>query len=133
MVKIAIDFDGVINTVKESEPGEFGDIVFGARDAIESFLKDGFEVIIYTARSDIGNVKRWLRKNDFPELEVTNKKVPSCSIYVDDRGYRFREWNQSVIDEIKSLAKETKEEIIESKPIIGYRKEFFKREANKEW
>ena len=129
MIKIAIDFDGVVNTVKESEPGEFGEAVFGVKDAIKSFLDDGFEVIIYTARSDLNNVKKWLKQNDFPNLEVTNKKIPSCSLYIDDRGFRFNEWSENEIKIMKEQALQTQEQLIAEKPVVGYKREFFEKEA----
>lgn len=103
MSVVAIDFDGVINKLVTSEPGEFLEAMPGALDAVNDFLKDGFDVIIYTARSDIEEVKKWLKENGFPNMLVTNVKI-SADIYVDDKGYRFNEWSNAVIDDVKELA-----------------------------
>ena len=100
---ISIDFDGVINKLKESTPGEFGPPVEGALGAVLNFLRDGFEVIIYTARSDLKEVRQWLTEHGFPKIIVTNTKY-SSDVYVDDKGYRFSSWDNTVIYDIKDLA-----------------------------
>ena len=100
---IGIDFDGVIHNKPESTPGEFSGPVEGALSAVNTFLRDGFDVIIYTARGDLPEVRTWLKDHGFPKLLVTNEKIPA-DIYVDDRGYRFFDWSQATIADIKDLA-----------------------------
>jgi hypothetical protein len=100
---IGLDFDGVIQSLRETKKGEFGIPVEGSLQAVDAFLRDGFEVLIYTARTDLVEVRRWLKEHGFPKMLVTNEKIPA-DIYVDDRGYRFFDWSNSTIDDIKELA-----------------------------
>ena len=104
MSTIGLDYDGVINQMTESSPGEFLPPIEGALMAVTSFLRDGFEVVVYTARTDLGEVKQWLVEHGFPKLVVTNEKLPA-DIYVDDKGYRFSgRWDKQKINEVKELA-----------------------------
>jgi len=103
MKSIALDFDGVLHA--DNHPyGEFGPVKFGARDAVRQFQKDGFKCIVHTARKDLTEVEKWLLRNGFPKMEVTNIK-PGADVYVDDHGYRLEQWSEYTIDTIKRLAK----------------------------
>ena len=92
-MKIAIDFDGVIchrvgiPTVmnKEDRP------VDGALHAIDLLLKMKYQLWVFTSNPDLHEVRAWLKRNDFPELEVTNIKKPA-HVYIDDRAIRFTNW-----------------------------------------
>lgn len=103
MAVIGLDFDGVLNQMKESTPGEFKPPIDGALHAVTSFISDGFDVWIYTARTDLKEVRFWLEEHGFPKLVVTNEKLPA-DIYVDDNGYRFYDWSRAVIEDIEELA-----------------------------
>jgi hypothetical protein len=103
MAVIGLDFDGVICQLTESKPGEFLPPVSGALSAVHKMVRDGNDVVIYTARSDLKEVKQWLADHGFPKLLVTNEKIPA-DIYVDDKGYRFYDWDKEVIEDIIDLA-----------------------------
>ena len=90
MKPVCYDFDGVLHEFKD---GWTGDIPEGLpiKDSVWAMnwlAKKGVKVIIFTTRTNIKEVKRWLKKHSFPEMEVTNKK-PHALVYVDDRGIRF--------------------------------------------
>lgn len=118
---VAIDFDGVIHSYKSrwTTPEEIHDgPTKGAREAIEKYLEAGFKVVIYTTRvserdegsprfqsapgAALAAVKNWLRKYDFPELEVTATK-PVAALYIDDRGYLFTGDNWPSIEYIEKF------------------------------
>jgi len=93
-MKILIDFDGTIckregiptkKIWKDYEPME------GALDAIVLFMNLGHKVWVFTSNPDPSGVRAWLKKNKFPELEITNIKRP-CHIIIDDRAVRFTNW-----------------------------------------
>jgi hypothetical protein len=93
--RIAIDFDGVIHQYvsKWTRPDEIhDDPVLGAKEAIQSYLDAGFEVVVMSSRAaDLSGkkaIESWLDKYGFPNMCVTHEKVGAV-IYIDDRGYRF--------------------------------------------
>ena len=95
--RIAVDFDRVVH--KYSEGWKDGSIydepVEGAIEAIKRLQKAGFEVFIFTSRSQKGEarnqaIRRWLRKHGL-KIEVTNIKKPAMA-YIDDRAIRFTHW-----------------------------------------
>lgn len=59
--------------------------------SIEKLIDRGFKVVVLTAREELEPVREWLKKNNFPEVEVTNIKPPAIA-YIDDRSIRFTNW-----------------------------------------
>lgn len=93
-MKIAIDFDGVlckregiptIRNWKNAEPME------GSLETVKLLLKMKHKIWIFSSNPELGKVKLWLDKNNFPKLEVTNIKKPA-HVYIDDRAIRFTNW-----------------------------------------
>ena len=84
-ITLAIDFDGVIRNTLTGKPIE------GALRAIKWLESKGRQVIITTARDDLDNVNKWLKKYNFNKT-ATNKKVKATAI-IDDRAIRFINWN----------------------------------------
>jgi len=93
-MNIAIDFDGVIckragiptiRDWKNAQPME------GALDAINLLRKNGHNVWVFTSNPEPQLVEEWLKENKFPELDVTNVKLPAHA-YIDDRAIRFTDW-----------------------------------------
>jgi hypothetical protein len=96
-MKIAIDFDGTIiertgfprklNFLKD-KPTK------GCLDAVSWLISEGHEIYILTARTEeeFSLVKDWLDNNNFPSIEITNKKKPGTRLYIDDRSIRFTNW-----------------------------------------
>ena len=95
--RILVDFDRVIH--KYSKGWNGGDIydgpVKGAIEAIKLLQFDGFEVVVFTSLSALGEarnieVRKWLKKHGV-EIQVTNTKLPAMA-YIDDRAIRFTNW-----------------------------------------
>lgn len=95
--RILIDFDNVIHEHDEDSEELDGEPVDGAFDAIEKLVKKGFAVSIFTARTDVSKVKKWLDGNfeDWRKYidSVSNTKAPA-TVYIDDRALRFESWKQ---------------------------------------
>lgn len=112
---IAIDFDGVIhNFDKGWHDGTcYGEPIPGALEAIKN-LSQNYKIIIFTAKAKPNRplvqgktgltlVEEWLKKHDIFKYvsEITSEK-PRAQIYIDDRGYRFINWDKTFHD-IKRL------------------------------
>ena len=106
---VAIDFDGVIhNDTKGFHDGTiYGDIIDGSQDAIKQIAQT-YHIVIFTAKAKkerplINNmtgtelVWEWLQKHDLDQYvdEVTAEK-PRAFLYIDDRGYRFNNWSDTL-------------------------------------
>jgi len=88
---IGVDLDG---TLARSDDVSFslsriGDPIPKMMDLVKSMLKDGVRVKIFTARAcdseQVQLIEAWLRKNDIPDLEVTNIKDYDMIQLYDDR------------------------------------------------
>ena len=112
---IAIDFDGVIhNFDKGWHDGTcYGEPIPGALEAIKDLSKR-YKIIIFTAKAKPNRplvngktgmvlVEEWLKEHDIFKYvsEITSEK-PRAQIYIDDRGYRFVNWDKAIQD-IKGL------------------------------
>jgi hypothetical protein len=90
-MRIALDFDGVI--AENIGFPEIGKVKEGVKDAITDFKKKGFSIYVHTARHDTEEVSKWMKEQGFPEMMVTNMKLPA-DVYVDDRAYRIIDWSR---------------------------------------
>jgi len=112
LVTIGIDFDGVIHRYSKGWNGGsvYDPPMDGALEALEEIMRE-YPVFIFTAR-DPYQVKeafrRWGVVNVLSEREpgrkfwntrdlilVTNHKYPA-QMYIDDRGYRFENWEDTL-------------------------------------
>jgi len=106
---IAIDLDGVIFKYDEWRGiDHFGEPVKGARLALEELKHQGFEIVIYTTRTNPGanpgytkyqlaaKVDRALKKHNIPfdRIEIAGK--PIAKYYIDDRAIRFSGWGETL-------------------------------------
>ena len=106
---IAIDFDGVIHLFdKGFHDGTcYGDPLEGSLKAIE-LLSKKFNIIIFTAKAKPDRplingktgtelVIEWLTRHNVMQYiqEVTAEK-PRAQVYIDDRGYRFENWSDTL-------------------------------------
>lgn len=97
---VSIDFDGVISTYNGWKGADhYGKPILGAKKFIEKIVAAGFTPIIWTTRNK-NKIKKWLKDNKFPDLEVTNKKYPS-SVYIDDRCVQFKGNFKNLIKDLK--------------------------------
>ena len=106
---ISIDFDGVIHDWSKGwhDGTCYGEPIKGALEAIK-LLSKKYQIIVFTAkcrpdRPPINGktgkqlVIEWLKKHDLLDYisEVTHEK-PRAMIYIDDKGYRFQSWNNTI-------------------------------------
>ena len=98
---IGIDFDGVIHQYSEGwKDGSIYDKpIEGTEKALVSLLDKGFDLFIFTARDNRNAIPNWLKMffNDerIHNIKVTDKKLPA-QLYIDDRGFRFENWEKSL-------------------------------------
>lgn len=93
---IAIDFDRVIH--KYSKGWNDGTIydtpVAGAKEALLSLISQGYQIVIFTARSNVLDVAPWIEKHlGISNIKVTNIK-PAAKVYIDDKAIRFTTWKE---------------------------------------
>ncbi|MCR5184384.1 MAG: TerC/Alx family metal homeostasis membrane protein [Opitutales bacterium] len=88
---IGVDFDGTLAQYTSSKNIEkIGKPVPIMLERVRHWIKHGYTVKIFTARAALGEagiapVKKWLKENGLPELEVTNQKDFSMIELWDDR------------------------------------------------
>lgn len=115
---IAIDFDGVIHKYSKGwhDGTIYDDFVEGSLEAIESFLKKGYNVFILSTRTP-KQIKRYFDNLNYDDpcssaipfkyqvipfwtrvfwnkkgvVGITNRKL-AADVYIDDRGCRFQTW-----------------------------------------
>ena len=90
---IAIDFDGVIHKYSKGwkDGACYDDPMEGSLEALNRLKRKGYNIVIFTAREDIGAVQWWFEDHAGWVPEVTNRK-PIAIAYIDDRGIRFTNW-----------------------------------------
>jgi hypothetical protein len=106
---LAIDFDGVIHTFdKGFHDGTcYGDPIEGSLEAVRELSKR-YKIIIFTAKAKpdrplvngktgVELVSEWLDKYGILNCvkEITSEK-PRAMLYIDDNGYRFENWNDTL-------------------------------------
>jgi hypothetical protein len=106
---IAIDFDGVIhNADKGWHDGTcYGEPIQGAIEAIK-ILSQKYKIVIFTAKAKpdrplvngktgIELVKEWFNQHELDDyiFEITSEK-PRANLYIDDNGYRFKNWENTL-------------------------------------
>ena len=116
--RICIDLDGTIcYTKKEGEKYEDVLPLPGAIESLKQLKKDGWYIIIATARNmrtynhNIGQVAAfqtkivvdWLTKWEIPFDELWTK--PHVSLFIDDKNVKFENWEQ-INRDIESFKKE---------------------------
>lgn len=97
---ICVDFDGVLNEYDDYEEGDLGEPLTGSKEFIKE-LRKKYKVVILTSRQK-EQVNRWLRRNGFPSIKVTNRKVPAVA-YIDDRAIQFNGNYKKVISRLKNF------------------------------
>lgn len=92
---IALDFDGVIHSYTSlwTFPNEIHDGPTPlALAAVNDYIKAGLKVVVFSARARAATgrqaIQDWLKKHNFPDLEITSVK-PHAVLYVDDRAHLF--------------------------------------------
>ena len=90
---ILVDMDGVICTEEKTFERALALPIPGAREALEQFLRDGHEVIIYSARSwaELKMTQQWLTDHQIPYSGIHLGK-PIADVIIDDRAVAFAAW-----------------------------------------
>jgi len=70
----------------------------GVETALQNLKAAGKRLVILSSRPATV-IEQWLKDRDLDHYfdEVSNFKIPA-NIYVDDRGYKFNNWKQTVND-----------------------------------
>lgn len=85
---VSIDFDGVLSRYNGFQGENItGKPIDGAKEFILNLIDSGYKPIVFTTRKP-KLISNWLKKFNFPDIEVTNTKYPS-SVYIDDRCVKF--------------------------------------------
>ena len=106
---LAIDFDGVIhNANKGWHDGTcYGDPLPGSLEAIKELSKK-YNIVIFTAkcksdRPRVNNktgaelVYEWLEKHKvWDYIHSVTAEKPRAELYIDDNGYRFENWDNTL-------------------------------------
>lgn len=88
---IGVDLDGTLakQTPEKYKPEKIGKPIPKMVARIRRWVGRGKKVKIFTARADderaVNAIKAWLKKNELPDLEITNLKSPDMIEFWDDR------------------------------------------------
>lgn len=115
---VAMDLDGTLAQYNGWKGEEvIGDLLPGAREAMQSLKDAGTQVIIFTTRGRTDLIKAWLEKNRVPYDHINqNPDQPKgtsgkilADVYVDDRALHFQgDWAKT-LNELKHRLQETQE------------------------
>jgi len=93
---IAVDLDGTLAYYDEFRGKDhIGKPIPKMMDRVMKWLDEGKKVVIFTARAHGGElwispIKKWLKDNGLPDLEVTNVKTPMMTEFWDDRAIQVK-------------------------------------------
>lgn len=101
---ICMDFDGVLCESKGPYSRDhFGPPIKEGIRLLSILKKQGYNVVILTARKETDSVAGWLKRQGFPNLLVTNHKVPAVA-YIDDRALSWDD-DSKAEDILKAIPK----------------------------
>lgn len=119
-MRIVIDLDGTICPIKKSTES-YMDLLphEGAVEKLRLLRAQGHYLIIQTARnmatqeSNLGKVMKnigkitldWLDRYEIPYDEIYFGK-PNAQLYIDDRAFRFKSWQEINSDLLDKLSKD---------------------------
>ena len=109
---VCVDIDGVLadfyNCKERCDytcyPMNFDDmkrdecpVVHKAKEALRALRRAGVSIILCTGRIEPERevTERWLAENDFPYDRLIMGK-PRAVMYIDDFGYQFRNWDDTI-------------------------------------
>jgi len=107
---VAIDFDGVIHnhSLGYHDGTIYGDLIDGSKESIEKIHNMGFIIIIYTCKAHPNRplvhgesgtelIWKWLKDKSIDHFinDVVWGK-PHALLYIDDKGYRFKNWKDTI-------------------------------------
>jgi hypothetical protein len=91
-----IDFDSTVHDDKNPVEGrKMGLPIAGAKEALEKFLTQGHQIVIFTARAKDEYSKKvvsdWMYFYNIPFHDITNIKR-NADYYIDDKAIHFEKW-----------------------------------------
>ena len=106
---IGFDFDGTLVETDGWKGVEcIGKPIWSMWDRLKDHIARGDTVKIFTARVCGSNadkahhfIKEWLKKNNFPDLEITNVKDHGCKFIYDDRVVQVERNTGQLIGELQ--------------------------------
>lgn len=105
--KLFIDFDNTI--AANDKEHNIGDLLPGAKEALDKLKAEGWEIIIYSVRANSpegeSEIREFMKENDLPYDEIFVGK-PLGAYYIDDRNIVFTDWK----DVLKTVEKGTNKE-----------------------
>ncbi len=105
---VAVDVDGVIFEYKDWKGlDHFGKPIKGVKKSLQLIRKMGFHIIIHTCRMNEQlqdeplpqlefKIRRALLQAEIPFDEVCTGGKPFAAYYIDDRGIRFENWDDTI-------------------------------------
>lgn len=106
MVILAIDFDSTLVEWDSNKPGEW---LPGAREALDSFLNQGFEIIIHSCRplwydGAYEEMRTLFDEYGYEDVKIWNDRgKPFADFYIDDRALMFTTWEDTYHEVIVTL------------------------------
>jgi 2'-5' RNA ligase len=94
-----IDLDDTLAT--ENEDGSIGNLMEGAKEALNTLKQNGWNIVVYSYRSNVDedNVKEFLDKNNLTYDSIFIGK-PLYQVLVDDRAIQFKNNWKEIVNEI---------------------------------
>lgn len=98
---ICVDFDNTITT--KSQFPVTGNLQPDCYALIKRLHFKGYTLIMYTSRTgvDFDSAKQFCKDNELPFDDYVSGK-PLADLYIDDKGYRFTDWNSIDFEELLS-------------------------------
>ncbi|MBF0556520.1 MAG: hypothetical protein HQK96_18530 [Nitrospirae bacterium] len=94
--QIFVDLDGTLAhyTNYKAMKGEIGEPIPKMLERVKKWIREGKEVVIFTARAndrnEVSKIREWVKKHVGKDLEVTNIKSPRAIAFWDDRAMRIK-------------------------------------------
>ncbi len=118
---IGVDLDGTLakHLSGTYRPTKIGDPVPKMVARVRRWVGHGKKVKIFTARADdevaVNAIKKWLKDNEMPDLEITNLKDKGMTEFWDDRAVGV----QKNTGEVKEAAAMVVEDLLNESPEIA--------------
>ena len=92
---VAIDYDGTL--VEDVHPSTYGDKLPNADIVTQKLREQGWEILIFTCRPSYQRkeLEENLKRNNIVYDHISFYGKPIASLYIDDKGYRFENWEDT--------------------------------------
>jgi hypothetical protein len=99
--KLIVDIDGVLAIEQVNQPYSLLQPVKQATESLKILRKSGYVIILHTSRFEFERAETiaWLKTNGFEYDKIEFGKQRGI-LYIDDRGYRFSDW-ETFFEDIK--------------------------------